>query len=331
MRTDSRIYVAGHRGLAGSAIVRRLRDGGYGNLLLRTHAELDLTDQGAVRAFFAAERPEYVFLAAAKVGGILANSTRPADFIYHNLMIQTNVIDAAHRCGVKRLLFLGSSCIYPKLAPQPIREECLLSGPLEPTNEAYAVAKIAGVKMCAAYCRQHGVEFASVMPTNLYGPGDNYDPETSHVLPALIRKIHDAKVRGQDEVFVWGSGLPRREFLYSDDMADACVFVVSKLPWSLGGEVFNVGTGEDLTILDLARLIARVVGFEGRLAFDISKPDGTPRKLLDVSRLRAAGWRARTPLEHGVRASYAAFLEIDGAHPPATHSSKEKRYALDHS
>src|SRR5262249_44599486 len=255
----------------------------------------------------------------------------PADFIYQNLMIQTNVIDAAYRSRVKRLLFLGSSCIYPKLAPQPIKEEYLLSGALEPTNEAYAIAKIAGVKMCAAYCRQHRAEFASVMPTNLYGPGDNYDLESSHVLPALIRKMHEAKVRGQDEVVVWGSGMPRREFLYSDDMADACVFVISELPWSQSGEVFNVGAGEDMTIMELARLIARVVGFEGRLTFDTSKPDGTPRKLLDVSRLRIAGWQAQTPLERGVRATYAAFLERHDPRPATVRSELETQYALAHS
>jgi GDP-L-fucose synthase len=308
MHDDSRIYVAGHRGLAGSAIVRRLRAAGYHNLITRTHAELDLIDQRTVRAFFAAERPEYVFLAAAKVGGILANDTYPADFLYQNLMIQGNVIDAAYRSGVKRLLFLGSACIYPKLAPQPLKEEYLLSGPLEPTNEAYAIAKIAGLKMCAAYSRQYGAQFASVMPNNLYGPGDNYDLSASHVLPALLRKMHEAKISGRDEVIVWGSGRPRREFVYSDDMADACLFVMTEMPWSEVGEVVNVGTGVDVTILDLAQLLARVVGFEGRLAFDASKPDGTPRKLLDVSRLRAAGWQACTPLEQGLLRTYADFV-----------------------
>jgi GDP-L-fucose synthase len=303
MRPDSRIYVAGHRGLAGSAIVRRLEAQGYRHLIKRTHAELDLIDAAAVHAFFAREKPEVVLLAAAKVGGILANDTYPADFIYQNLAIQTNVIEAAHRAGVKRLLFLGSSCIYPRDCPQPIREDYLLTGPLEPTNEPYAIAKIAGIKLCESYNRQHGRQYVSAMPTNLYGPNDNYDLASSHVLPALLRKAHEARERGAAELVVWGSGSPRREFLYVDDLADACVHLMET---SYDGPLVNVGTGEDVTIRELAETVMQVVGFKGRIVFDATKPDGTPRKLLDVSRLTTLGWRARTPLLEGMRRAYEA-------------------------
>ncbi|GMV47195.1 MAG: GDP-L-fucose synthase [Pseudomonadota bacterium] len=321
MQEDARIYVAGHRGLVGSAIVRRLRAGGCTNLLLRTHAELDLTDERATRAFFDAERPDYVFLAAAKVGGIVANNTYPAEFIRDNLAIQTNVIHAAYRAGVKRLLFLGSSCIYPKLAPQPLKESCLLTGPLEPTNRPYALAKIAGIEMCWSYNRQYGTRYLAVMPTNLYGPGDNYHPTHSHVIPGLIRKFHEAKLAGAPSVTVWGTGTPRREFLYSDDMADACVFLMN-LPderWRalLGSDesasgrfeppLVNIGTGQDLTIAELAALVKQVVGYEGAIVFDPSRPDGTPRKLLDVSLLERTGWRARTALADGLAAAYGEF------------------------
>lgn len=298
--------MAGHRGLVGSALVRKLRQGGYTNLLLRTREELDLTDQKAVEEFFAREKPEYVFLAAAKVGGILANSTYPADFIRVNLQIQTNVIDAAYRYGTKKLLFLGSSCIYPKYAPQPMKEEHLLTGPLEPTNEAYAVAKIAGIKMCQAYRRQYGFNAISLMPTNLYGPGDNFDLQTSHVLPALIRKFHEAKEEGRKEVVVWGTGTPRREFLHVDDLADAALFLMKHYE---SEEIINVGVGEDISIRELAELIARIVGFEGEIVYDTTKPDGTPRKLLDTSRLFALGWRPKIPLEEGIRQTYRWFLE----------------------
>jgi GDP-L-fucose synthase len=308
MERDSKIYVAGHRGLVGSALMRRLNAGGYRNVITRTHGELDLANQKAVQAFFGSVRPEYVFLAAAKVGGIHANNTFPAQFIYENLMIEANVIHAAYETGVKKLLFLGSSCIYPKHAPQPVREEHLLTGPLEPTNEPYAVAKIAGIKMCAAYNRQYGTKFLSVMPTNLYGPGDNYDLQNSHVLPALIRKAHEAKVRGDSEMIVWGSGSPRREFLFSDDMADACVYLMERTDPSSLGEFINIGAGDDLAIAEVAQLVADVVGFRGKLVFDPGKPDGTPRKLLDVSRLRDLGWQARTTLRDGLEASYADYL-----------------------
>ena len=301
---DARIFVAGHRGMVGSAIVRRLRRGGYDNLLLRDRAALDLTDQAAVERFFAAERPDYVFIAAAKVGGIQANNTLRAEFLYQNLMIESNVIHAAWRAGVERLLFLGSSCIYPRDCPQPIREEYLLTGPLEPTNEPYAIAKIAGIKLCESYNRQYGTRYVSAMPTNLYGPNDNYDLATSHVLPALIRKAHEARERGDSELVVWGSGRPRREFLYVDDMADACVFLMES---GVSEGLFNVGTGSDVSIRELAQTVMDVVGFGGRIVFDTSKPDGTPRKLLDVSRLGALGWGASMPLREGIRLAHADF------------------------
>ena len=301
LTSASRIFVAGHRGLAGSAIVRRLEETGRRNLLLRTRTELDLRDQAAVSRFFAEHRPEFVFLAAAKVGGILANATHPAEFLYENLSIQTNVIHAAWQHGARKLLFLGSSCIYPKLAPQPIKEEYLLTGPLEPTNEAYAIAKIAGLKLAAAYRAQHGFPAIGLMPTNLYGPGDNFDLETSHVLPALIRRFHEAKSSGAPEVTLWGTGTPRREFLHADDLASAACLVMDTYD---GREALNVGTGEDLTIAELAELVARVTGYCGRIRFDPSRPDGTPRKLLDVSRIRALGWKARIPIEQGVASAY---------------------------
>ena len=301
---DARIFVAGHRGMVGSAIVRRLQRGGYDNLLLRGRAELDLTEQAAVERFFAAERPDYVFIAAAKVGGIQANNTFRAEFLYQNLMIESNVIHAAWRAGVERLLFLGSSCIYPRDCPQPIREDYLLTGPLEPTNEPYAIAKIAGIKLCESYNRQYGTRYVCAMPTNLYGPNDNYDLATSHVLPALIRKAHEARERGDSELVVWGSGRPRREFLYVDDMADACVFLMES---GVSEGLFNVGTGSDVSIRELAQTVMDVVGFGGRIVFDTSKPDGTPRKLLDVSRLGALGWRASMPLREGIRLAHADF------------------------
>ena len=307
MELTSKIYVAGHRGLVGSALVRRLQTGGYKNLLTRTHAELDLLDQRAVQNFFEAERPEYVFLAAARVGGIYANNTYPADFIYQNLMIQLNVIHSAYLSGARKLLFLGSSCIYPKHALQPMTEEALLSGALEATNEPYAISKIAGIKQCAAYNRQHGTDFISVMPTNLYGPGDNYHPLDSHVLPALVSRFHEAKLKEQKEVIVWGTGTPRREFLYSDDAADACVFVMERFGAGDLGEFVNVGTGKDITIEELAQLIKKVVGYSGSIRFDHSRPDGTPQKLLDVSRMRSLGWEAATDLESGLRKTYEDF------------------------
>jgi GDP-L-fucose synthase len=324
MDRDARIYVAGHRGLVGSAIVRRLRRGGCDNLVLRTHAQTDLTDERATRLLFEQERPEYVFLAAAKVGGIGANDTYPAEFIRDNLAIQTNVIHAAHLSGVRRLMFLGSSCIYPKLAPQPMKESSLLTGPLEPTNRPYALAKIAGIEMCWSYNRQYNTRFLAAMPTNLYGPGDNYDLATSHVIPALLRKFHEAGQRGAESVLVWGTGTPRREFLYSDDMADACVFLMS-LPDEqfvplLGSSesqtgrfeppLINIGAGTDLTIAELADLVAQTTGFAGRIEFDGTKPDGTPRKLMDVSRLSSLGWRAATPLPEGLCAAYADLLAM---------------------
>jgi GDP-L-fucose synthase len=315
MDRDARSYVAGHRGLVGSAIVRRLEAEGLDRLVTRTRAELDLTDRDAVEAFFADARPQYVFLAAAKVGGILANASYPADFIRENLAIQLNVIDAAHRHGVEKLLFLGSSCIYPKHAPQPMKEEHLLTGKLEPTNEAYAIAKIAGVEMCQAYARQHGDRFISVMPTNLYGPGDNFDLKTSHVLPALIRKFHEAKVRGEESVVIWGTGEPRREFLDVDVLADACVFLMREYE---DPDIINVGVGRDISVRELAELIREVVGYEGRIDHDTSRPDGTPRKLMDVSRLTGLGWTASIPLEEGVRRTYEWFLEHGPAAAPAS-------------
>lgn len=313
---QAKIYVAGHRGLVGSAIVRRLRKEGYINLLLRTSQELDLRVQTDVDAFFKQERPDFVVLAAAKVGGILANDTYAADFISDNLIIQTNVIRAAYEAGVQRLIFLGSTCIYPKLAPQPLKEESLLSGPLEPTNQWYAIAKIAGLKMCEAYRRQYGCDFVSLMPTNLYGPGDNFDLETSHVLPALIRKFHEAKREEglpDEPVFLWGTGTPRREFLYSDDVADACLFILRQPEEALYTQapdgLLNVGVGEDLEIRALATLIQKVVGNASRIEHDLSKPDGTPRKLVDVSRMKALGWEAPTSLEEGLRRTYQWYLE----------------------
>jgi len=312
MKTDDKIYVAGHRGLAGSAIVRRLRAGGYRNLVTRTHAELDLTDAGAVQGFFSRERPDHVFLAAAKVGGILANATYPAEFIYENLAIQTNVIEAARRAGVKKLMFLGSSCIYPKHAPQPMKEEHLLTGLLEPTNEPYAVAKIAGIKMCAAYNKQYGTDYLSAMPTNLYGPGDRYDLQSGHVAAALLRRMHEAKGAGARSVTIWGSGTPRREFLYGDDFADAIVFLMERHGAAELGEFINVGTGSDLTIAELATEIAGVVGFRGELVYDRTKPDGTPRKLLDCSRLAKLGWVARTPLKEGLARTYEHYRSSQG-------------------
>jgi GDP-L-fucose synthase len=306
VRRDARIFVAGHRGLVGSALVRRLEAEGYGNLLLRTHAEVDLCRQEAVERFFAKEKPTHVLLAAAKVGGILANDTFRADFIRDNLQIEVNVIDAAYRNGVEKLLMLGSSCIYPKLAPQPIKEEYLLTGPLEPTNQPYALAKIAALEMIDAYRRQYGFRGVSVMPTNLYGPNDNFDLKNSHVLPALIRRFHEAKESNLAEVVVWGTGSPRREFLHVDDLADACVFVMREYD---GPTILNIGVGEDVSIRELAELVKDVVGFRGDLRFDTSKPDGTPRKLLDVSRLTGLGWRAKIPLRKGVEETYAWFRE----------------------
>jgi GDP-L-fucose synthase len=305
MNPDSSIFVAGHRGLVGSAIVRRLRAAGLRNLVLRDRSELNLTRQAAVEDFFAKARPEYVFFAAAKVGGILANDSFPAEFLQDNLVIQTNIIDAAYRSGARKLLFLGSSCIYPKHAPQPMPEDCLLTGPLEPTNEWYAIAKIAGLKMCQAYRRQYGFNAISAMPTNLYGPGDNFSLKSSHVLPALLRKVHEAKEAGAAAVEVWGTGKPRREFLHVDDLADACVFLMQNYD---GDGWVNVGWGRDETIAELADTIRRVVGFTGELRFDPSKPDGTPRKLLDTSRLTALGWSPKIGLEAGIRSTYEWFL-----------------------
>lgn len=299
--------MAGHRGLVGSALLRRLQHGGFGNIVSRTHAELDLTDQRAVETFFQTEQPEYVFLAAAKVGGIHANNTYRADFIYQNLAMQCNIIHAAYRHGVKKLLFLGSSCIYPKHAPQPMKEDYLLSGKLEPTNEPYAIAKIAGIKMCGAYNTQYGCNFMSVMPTNLYGPNDNYDLQTSHVIPALIRKIHQAKQTSNDTVTIWGSGKPRREFLYSDDLADACLFLMTRYTAADVGEFINIGIGQDNSIREIATLIAEVVGYPGRFVYDSSKPDGTPQKLLDISQLDRLGWKATTGFKDGLAKAYKDF------------------------
>ena len=314
MEKQAKIYVAGHRGLVGSAIVRRLQAAGYSNLVVRTHAELDLTNQQAVQAFFAEEKPEYVFLAAAKVGGIGANSTYPADFIYINLAIALNVIDSAYRHGVKKLLNLGSSCIYPKLAPQPMKEEYLLSGPLEPTNEPYAIAKIGAIKLCASYNRQYGTNFISLMPTNLYGPHDNYHPFNSHVLPALIRRFHEAKESGTDRVVLWGDGSPYREFLYSDDLADAAVYLMERYNAQDIGEFINVGSSQEVTIKELAELIRNVVyedapGRECQIQWDTSKPNGTPRKLLDCTRLTALGWKPRFSLKEGIRLAYRDFIQ----------------------
>lgn len=306
MNKDSKIYVAGHRGLVGSAIVRELKKKGYINIIGKTHKELNLMDFLAVENFFKEEKPEYVFLAAAKVGGIYANSTYPADFIYENLQIQNNVIGNAHKYGVKKLMFLGSSCIYPKMCPQPIKEEYLLSGYLEETNEAYALAKISGLKMCQYFNKQYGTNFISVMPTNLYGPYDNFHPENSHVMPALIRRFHEAKVNGAKEVVVWGSGIPLREFLYSEDMADACIYLMENYE---GNDFLNIGTGKEISIKGLAELIKEVVGYEGEIVWDASKPDGTPRKLLDVSRLESQGWKYKMELKDGVKEAYKWFLE----------------------
>ncbi len=303
---NAKVYLAGHRGLVGGAIHRALSKAGYENLLLRTSAEVDLRNQASVEALYAEEKPDYVIVAAAKVGGILANDTYPADFIYENLMMEANLIHGAYKAGVKKLLFLGSSCIYPKMAPQPMKEEYLLTGSLEPTNEWYAVAKIAGIKLCQAYRRQYDCNFISAMPTNLYGPGDNFNLENSHVMPALIRKFHEAKETNQDNVEVWGTGSPRREFLYVDDLANAVMHLMSNYS---GEEAVNVGTGEDLTIGELANKVKAVVGFEGDLTFDSSKPDGTPRKLLDVQRLKATGWHPDMSLDDGIRHSYQWFKD----------------------
>lgn len=318
MRKEAKIYVAGHRGLVGSALVRRLNAKGYHNLVLRTHDELELLDQAAVQAFFAREKPEYVVLAAAKVGGIHANSTYPAEFIHDNLVIQSNVIHSAWQNNVNRLLFLGSSCIYPTRAPQPIKEEYLLTGPLEPTNRPYALAKIAGIEMCWSYNRQYGTKYMAAMPTNLYGPNDNYDLGNSHVLPALIRKMHEAKQSNDKAVVVWGTGTPRREFLYSDDMADACLYLLEQADDKLSGlfnneqpPLVNIGCGEDLTIRELAELVAEVVGFKGALTFDSSKPDGTMRKVMDVSRINALGWKPEINLRRGIALAYANYLDKD--------------------
>lgn len=303
---DLRIFVAGHRGMVGSAIVRRLQHGGFHNLILRSRDEVDLLNQSAVESLFRCERPDYVFLAAAKVGGILANNTYRAEFLYQNLMVQSNVIHAAWMSGVQRLLFLGSSCIYPRDCAQPIREEYLLSGPLEPTNEPYAIAKIAGIKLCETYNQQYGTRYVAVMPTNLYGPNDNYDLASSHVLPALVRKVHEAKQRGDKELVVWGSGAPLREFLYVDDLADACVFLMNS---EVAEGLFNVGSGTDISIRELAEMVMRVIGFNGTIVFDAGKPDGTPRKLLNVDKLCALGWSAKTNLATGIALAYQDFLK----------------------
>ena len=319
MNLESKIYIAGHSGLVGSALMRNLRDKGYSNFLTRTHAELDLTSQAAVEAFFAAEKPDYVFLAAAKVGGIHANNSYPAEFIRDNLAIQSNIIHAAYKNDVKRMLFLGSSCIYPKLAPQPMKEEHLLTSELEPTNRPYALAKIAGIEMCWAYNRQYQTQYLAVMPTNLYGPGDNYHPENSHVIPALIRRFHEAKLANAPSVTVWGTGTPKREFMYSEDMADACVYLMNlpdELFVPLLGQdrndglapLLNIGVGHDLSIRELAETVAATVGYQGKLEFDASKPDGTPRKLMDVGRLNGMGWKATTTMRHGLAVAYQDFL-----------------------
>jgi len=302
---NAKIFVAGHRGMVGSAIVRRLQSAGYSQVITRSRSELDLLDQGAVKAFMAEQKPDYLFIAAAKVGGIHANNTYRADFIYQNLVIETNLIGAAHEAGIQRLMFLGSSCIYPKLAPQPLKEDCLLTGPLEPTNEPYAIAKIAGIKLCEAYNQQYGRQYTSAMPTNLYGPNDNYDLSNSHVLPALIRKAHEAKLRGDKALVVWGTGTPLREFLYADDLADACVFLMEK---DFDGPLINVGFGKDVSIRELAEIVVNVVGFTGELTFDRSKPDGTPRKLMDTSALMSRGWTPSTDLPTGISIAYQDYL-----------------------
>jgi len=305
MRKTDKIYIAGHNGMVGSAIVRALKQQGYDNLVCRTSKELDLRNQEAVERFFSEEKPQYVFLAAAKVGGIVANNTYRAEFLYDNLMIVSNIVQSAHANGTVKLMFLGSSCIYPKMAPQPIKEEYLLTGPLEYTNEPYAIAKIAGIKLCESYRDQYGADFISVMPTNLYGINDNYHPENSHVLPALIRRFHEAKVNGLNEVVIWGSGSPKREFLFADDLADACLFLMQEYS---GKEIVNIGCGEDLSIKELAEMVKEVTGYTGSLVFDSSKPDGTPRKLLDVSKINALGWRYKTSLKEGMHIAYQDFL-----------------------
>jgi GDP-L-fucose synthase len=305
----AKIFVAGHRGMVGSAIVRRLLAAGYTDVITAGRAQLDLLDQRAVHDFVQTQRPDYIFIAAAKVGGIQANNVYRAEFLYQNLVIEANLINAAHQAAVQRLMFLGSSCIYPKLAPQPLKEDYLLTGPLEPTNEPYAIAKIAGIKLCDAYNDQYGRQYISVMPTNLYGPNDNYDLNNSHVLPALIRKAHEAKQRGDRELVVWGTGTPLREFLYADDLADACVYLMEQ---GYSGPLVNIGTGTDISIRELAETVVKVVGFEGQLTFDTSKPDGTPRKLMDVSRLHALGWQAKTRLTEGIQLAYTDFLSRQG-------------------
>lgn len=308
MKKDSKIYVAGHRGMVGSAIVRELQKQGYTNIVTRTHKELDLTDQRAVNEFFEKEKPEYVFLAAAKVGGIVANDSAPADFMYQNMMLEMNVIYSAWKNGVKKLEFLGSSCIYPRMAPQPMKEDCLLTSPLETTNEAYALAKISGLKYCEYLNRQYGTDFISVMPTNLYGPNDNYHPEHSHVLPALIRRFHEAKTNGAKSVICWGDGSPYREFLYVDDLANLCVFLMNNYS---GNETVNAGSGKEVTIKELTELVARIIGFEGEILWDTSRPNGTPRKLLDVSKAKKLGWSYSIELEDGIKLAYADFLGKD--------------------
>ena len=324
MEKNAKIYVAGHRGMVGSAIARRLHAGGYSSVLTRTRAELDLLDQRAVQSFLVEIRPDYIFIAAAKVGGIYANSTYRADFLYDNLVVEANLMHGANMAGVQQLMFLGSSCIYPRDCQQPIKEEYLLTGPLEPTNEPYAIAKIAGIKLAEAYNRQYGRQYVSVMPTNLYGPNDNYDLATSHVLPALIRKAFEARERGDAEYVVWGTGTPRREFLYVDDLADACVHLMEQ---DYDGPLVNIGTGEDVTIRELAHIVMSIVGFDGRITFDTSKPDGTPRKLLDVSRLAALGWRASTALRDGIRMAYdcAPFRsDVGAACSPAANEAAQR-------
>lgn len=308
MDKESKIYVAGHKGMVGSAIIRNLQENGFRDIITQSHSELDLTRQDAVEAFFEKNKPEYIFLAAAKVGGIHANNTYPAEFIYQNLMIELNIMHAAYKYGSKKLLFLGSSCIYPKLAPQPMKEEYLLTGPLEPTNEAYAIAKISGIEMCKFYRRQYGCNFISVMPTNLYGPNDNYDPETSHVMAAFLQKFYTAKMENQEEVVVWGTGKPKREFLHVDDCADACVFLMKVYN---GESHVNIGTGKDIELIELARLIQKIIGYEGKITHDLSKPDGTPQKLLDVSKLHELGWDHKISLKDGIKKVYREHFDVD--------------------